>query len=211
MTTTTGIRRADPGDTAAVTDLITTAFAPLAVSHWLVPDHTARTEILHGYFRILIEHALDVGVVYLADQATAVWVPWTSMAPPPEPEDYDTRLATATGPYANRFRALDTLFAEHHPSGTHHHLEFLAVHPTMQGQGLGGLLLTAHHRVLDRHGLPAYLEAADPRSRGLYARHGYGITNPGLLQLPDGGAGLWPMWRLPQQPAGTAPFRPGDR
>ena len=211
MTTTATIHRARPADVDAVTGLVATAFTPLAASAWLVPDETARTEVLHAYFRILIAHALDIGVVYLADRfATAVWVPWTSTAAPPEPDNYDARLAAATGAYVDRFRALDTVLAEHHPTGAHHHLEFLAVHPERQGQGLGGRLLAVHHRVLDRAGIPAYLEAADPRSRGLYARTGYGITAPGLLQLPDGGPAMWPMWRLSQS-VRTAPFRAGDR
>ena len=211
MITTATIHRARPADVDAVTALVATAFTPLAASVWLVPDETARTEVLRDYFRILIAHALDIGVVYLIDgQATAVWVPWTSMAPPPEPENYDARMTAATGPYADRFRALDAVLAEHHPTGAHHHLEFLAVHPDHQGQGLGGRLLAAHHRVLDREGVPAYLEAADPRSRGLYARAGYGTTAPGLLQLPDGGPAFWPMWRL-SQAVRTAPFRAGDQ
>ena len=211
MTATTAtIHRAGTGDAAAVTDLIATAFASLAVSVWLIPDKDDRAGVLLAYFRILVEHALDIGAVYLVDgRAAAVWVPWTSMAPPPAPEDYDVRLAATTGPYLDRFRALDAVFAEHPPTGAHHHLEFLAVHPDHQGQGLGGRLLAVHHRVLDRAGIPAYLEAADPRARGLYARHTYGLTVPGLLRLPDGGPALWPMWRLPQA-ARTAPFRAGD-
>ena len=212
MTVTTAtIHRARPADTDAVTDLVATAFTPLAASVWLVPDETARAEVLHKYFRILVAHAVDIGVVYLIDgRAAAVWVPWTSMAPPPAPVDCDARMAAATGAYADRFRALDAVLAEYHPTGAHHHLEFLAVHPDHQGQGLGGRLLAVHHRLLDRAGIPAYLEAADPRSRGLYARHTYDLTTPGLLQLPDGGPAMWPMWRLPQV-VRTAPFRAGDQ
>ena len=50
---------------------------------------------------------------------------------------------------------------------------FLAVRPDRQNVGIGSALLDRHHSRLDRAGIPAYLEANDPRNRDLYLRHGY--------------------------------------
>ena len=208
--TAASVRRADPTDAVQVAGLIATAFAPLAVSRWLVPDTAARETVLPRYFRLLVDHALDKagGVVYVVDgQATAVWVPWTEAGPPPEPEDYQARLAEICGPWASRFGALDALFAEHHPSTPHHHLEFLAVRPGLQGTGLGSRLLDWHHQLLDSAGWPAYLEAASPSCRALYARKGYDEYGAGMMELP-GGPPLWAMWRPGRRlPAPTAPYR----
>ena len=87
-----------------------------------------------------------------------------------------------------------------HPRGPAHlYLALLAVRPDHQGRGLGSRLLAHRHAVLDRIGLPAYLEAADTRSRALYARHGY--TDHGEpLTLPRTGEAMYPMWREPHQP-----------
>ena len=216
MTPLPAIRRADPRDAAQVAGLIAEAFEPLAVSRWLVPPAPDRARILPRYFRLLVDHALGAaeGVVWLVDGvAVAVWVPQTGMAPPPEPQDYQARLAETCGPWVDRFRALDALFAAHHPAVPHHYLEFLAVRPGSQGLGVGSRLLEQHQRGLDAAGWPAYLEAADPRSRALYARHGYGEHGTGMMHLPDGGPPTWAMWRPARQPqpARTAPYRRAEQ
>jgi ribosomal protein S18 acetylase RimI-like enzyme len=76
----------------------------------------------------------------------------------------------------------------------HHYLAFLAVHPDAQNRGIGSALLDRHHARLDRAGLPAYLEANDPRNRDLYLRHGYRVRS--VIDLPDGPP-LRSMWRTP--------------
>jgi hypothetical protein len=43
--------------------------------------------------------------------------------------------------------------------------------------------------------MPAYLNAGSVRSRDLYARHGFGVTEE--FELPDEGPPLWRMWREP--------------
>ncbi|MEU0571656.1 GNAT family N-acetyltransferase [Nonomuraea sp. NPDC005983] len=183
------IRRAGAGDAHQVSALIATAFASLDAVAYVVPDPAVRHEIMTADFRILVDHAVEHGQIDVIDEdAVAVWFPRT--APLPEPPDYDRRLAAATGEWVDRFRVLDTLFDQHHPSEPHHHLAFLAVHPSRQGGGLGTALLRHHHARLD--GLPAYLEASSPRSRELYLRHGYRARTP--FALPNG-ARFWPMWR----------------
>jgi hypothetical protein len=48
----------------------------------------------------------------------------------------------------------------------------------------------------DSERMPAYLNAGSPRSRELYKRHGFHVTEE--FRLPDDGPPLWRMWRDPQ-------------
>ncbi|WP_084774349.1 GNAT family N-acetyltransferase [Nonomuraea candida] len=184
------VRAATAEDAGRVAELIATAFAGLRATSYLVPERRQRHRVLAANFRIFVEHALEHGEVHLIDSgpAVAVWFPYVT--PLPLPRDYDRRLAEATGEWAGRFRVLDELFEKNHPEPPHHHLAFLAVHPDRQDQGLGTTLLRHQHARLG--GLPAYLEASDPRNRDLYARHGYRAREP--FALPDGTL-FWPMWR----------------
>jgi GNAT superfamily N-acetyltransferase len=167
------------------------------VARWLAPDPAIRREYAPAYFEIFAEHAARYGEVYGAvDPATgtltgvALWFPLTQLIPPPA--DYDVRLKDASPDAFDRASELDAALMANHPIEPHHYLAFLAVHPENQNQGIGSALLNRHHARLDAAGLPAYLEANDPRNRDLYLRHGYlGRT---AIQLPDGPP-IWPMWR----------------
>jgi GNAT superfamily N-acetyltransferase len=206
---------ATAADTDALSQVIADAFGDLPQSQWLIPDPDARRDILPGYFRILVEHALATGTVHTtADRsAAALWLPISAEGASP-PKDYAARLAEVTGRWASRFTAFDATLERNHPASfAHHHLAILAVHPIRQGRGTGSALLRAYHQVLDQGlNLPAYLEAAEWRTRQLYRRHGY--LPSGLFYLPDGGPPFFPMARPAQQrPGGPSPqeHSPGTR
>ncbi|GIG55736.1 N-acetyltransferase [Longispora fulva] len=190
------IVRAAAGDLDDVTRIITTAFAPIAVCRWLVPDDTSRERVLRDFFGILTRHAAEHGYTHIATRvgapiAAAVWFPRT--APLPDIPDYPARLAAATGAHLPRFHTLDERFEEHHPTDPHDHLALLGVMPAWQGKGIGSLLLRHAHTRLDQVAAPAYLEACDENSQRLYARNGYlDLGDP--IDLPDGPP-IFPMWR----------------
>jgi GNAT superfamily N-acetyltransferase len=194
----TSVIRAAAADLDTLSRLIASAFADLDPSRWLISDPAERRQILPGYFRILLDHAHASGLIHTtADHAAcALWLPAGPGAPPP-PADYDTRLAAIAGSRADQFRAFDAALEARHPTAVaHQHLAILAVHPDRQGQGLGTTLLDAHHAVLDRECLPAYLEASDQRTRRYYQARGY-TDHPGLpVQLPHGPQ-MHPMVRQP--------------
>jgi GNAT superfamily N-acetyltransferase len=191
---------AGPADVNVLSDVIAAAFFALPPSRWLIGDPTARRQVFPGYFRLYVEHALADGLVYTtADRfAAALWLPADAAPAGPVP-GYDEELAAATDAWTDRFRAFDETLDRHHPTGTpHHHLALLAVRPDRQGQGVGTVLLRAHHAVLDREGIPAYLEASSHRTCQIYLHHGYATRPDSPFHLPDGGPPLWPMWRDPQ-------------
>jgi GNAT superfamily N-acetyltransferase len=197
--------RADAADLDTLSLVVADAFRPLPPSRWLVPDPAARREIFPGYFRIYVEHAMANGVVHTTPDRTAaaLWIP-VGEDGPAQPLDYDARLAVATSPWTGRFLAFDAALDRHHPAGiSHHHLAMLAVSPERQGQGTGTALLRAYHQILDYDaGAPAYLEAADLRTRQIYLRHGYADLGP-PIQLPDGPQ-MYPLWRECRSTAVTA-------
>jgi GNAT superfamily N-acetyltransferase len=82
-----------------------------------------------------------------------------------------------------------------HPRVRHYYLDSLGVAPEWQGRGLGSALMQPVLARCDREGVPAYLNAGSPRSRNLYLRHGFHVTEE--FRLPEGGPPLWRMWREP--------------
>ena len=191
------IVRADEADIEVLSQVVADAFFPLAPCRWLIPDGAARRDILPAYFRMYVEHAMAGGQVCTTPDrsAAALWIP-VGTEPEGPPGGYSERLAAITGPWLDRFVALDAEFDRHHPAGTaHHHLAILAVRPDRQGQGIGTALLDARHAVLDEQAVPAYLEASDSGTRRIYLPHGY--TDHGTpIQLPEGPL-MYPMWREP--------------
>ena len=192
------IRDVAPVDTAEITGLLAAAMGDGPVARWLTPDANVRRAQSPAYFEIFAEHAIRYGEVYATVDATgdlsgvALWFPLTSLIPPPA--DYDVRLKDAAGSAFDRACELDAALEAHHPMDPHHYLAFIAVHPDHQNRGIGSALLDRHHARLDDAGIPAYLEANDPRNRDLYLRHGY--VSRATIQLPDGPP-IWSMWRAP--------------
>jgi len=204
---TAEVVEAEPADAAELSGLIALAFHDLPASLWLVPDAAEREELFPDYFRLYVDQALATGTVYtIADRsAAALWISYRDNSHdgyqgPEGGADYDTRLAEVTGARVDRFRAFDAQLERHHPAGERHdHLAILAVHPKLQGRGIGTALLEAHHRVLAQREEPlaAYVEAAGIDSRRLYARHGYRDL-PKPIPFPDGVPAttmMYPMWR----------------
>jgi GNAT superfamily N-acetyltransferase len=193
------IRDVAPVDTAEITELVAAAMWDGPVGRWLQPDTAIRLAESPRYFEIFVEHAVRYGEVYAtADAGTgklsgvALWFPFTSLIPPPA--EYEQRLKEVAGSAFDRACELDAALEARHPTDPHHYLAFLAVAPHSQSRGVGSALLDRHHARLDRAGIPAYLEANDPRNRDLYLRHGYQVRS--VIDLPDGPP-LWTMWRTP--------------
>ncbi|HEX8346274.1 MAG TPA: N-acetyltransferase [Actinoplanes sp.] len=203
------LRRGGPDDIRPVARLIATAYTPLDVSAWLVPDAAARTRIMTDYVTILVEHAWRYGQLWLVDgagtvDAAAVWLHRIRPVPP-RTTDLPA-LARVTAPWTGRFDELHAVLDLHQPGGPHHRLMFLAVRPGLHQTGLGTALLAHADRRLDYHRVPAYAVAGTAGSRDLLARHGYRVGDP--VEAPDDGPPHWPMRRPPRRP--PEPRRPSS-
>jgi GNAT superfamily N-acetyltransferase len=196
------VERAHARDVDVLAQIIADAFFDLAVSSWLVPHPRDRRAIFPAYFRLHVEHALSDGLVLTtpARDGAALWIPVGTEGPGAPPDGYQERLTALTGRHLVRFAALDEGFDRHHPIGVAHaYLAILAVRPDRQRLGIGTALLRGRHAILDREGIPAYLEASDPAKRDIYFKHGYVMRPDAPICLPDGGPELSPMWREPQR------------
>jgi GNAT superfamily N-acetyltransferase len=202
MTAGIEVVRADGRDVETVSRIIAEAFFELPPSRWLVPDEGWRRAIYARFFRLAYaEPGLATGAVYLtADRlAAAVWLHIDpDQSPGPDPVT-DAAIQELTGPFHKNFAEFDRLLAEAHEPYLDRPHDFLAVlgaHPVVWRQGSGKALLKHHHRILDRIGRGAYLEAATPELVGYYRPFGYSPTDA-VITLPNG-VTMHPMWREPR-------------
>jgi GNAT superfamily N-acetyltransferase len=190
------IRRAGPEERDAIARLIGAAFLNDPVSAWVFPDEAYRRQIQARFFGVFVDAALRDGWVDVADDyhAAALWLPATGEGAEEGGDDIARQLGEIAG--NDRPGALDELTAAAHPTEPHYYLPIIGAHPDHQGGGLGRALITHVTAVCDREGMPAYLEASNPRSKALYERLGFVFTGK-TVDLP-GGPPMWPMWREPR-------------
>lgn len=210
---------ATPCDIDTVAELAVHVTREHPIVDWLFPKAVRRTPLLHAWWTLTAEHALDHGHVdLLADHsAAAIWLDRTQ----PQPPRYQRRPAATFSPIIDAAGLLAQAFARHRPPMPHLYLAVLAVAPTRRRQGRARTLLGHRHRHLDRNGTHAYLKAGTADQLALHSALGYQVGES--FYLPVGPA-IWPMLRAPQsgnrasaEPAGRPsatcryePFWPPD-
>jgi GNAT superfamily N-acetyltransferase len=194
------IRKATIGDVPQLADAIARAFQDDPGWSHLLPDPADRTERLRLFFETELRGlALPLGLVWTTEEVVggAVWAPpeaWrvpvttTARELPPMVRVFGRRL-----PLALRSRL--RMDGRHPRKPPHWYLAFMGVAPEWQGKGLGTALMRPALEAMDAAGTPAYLESSTPRSRALYQRNGFRVTDE--FNLPSGGPPLWQMWREP--------------
>lgn len=88
---------------------------------------------------------------------------------------------------------IDSFLTGKMPKEPHHYLFAISVHPSLQGQGIGGQLMRAALEQIDREQKPAYLENSKTRNIPFYRSFGFEIIEevvPGKGCPP-----MWLMWR----------------
>ncbi|MHC0431703.1 GNAT family N-acetyltransferase [Streptomyces sp. O3] len=192
------IRGAGGADRESVVRLLDEAFLNDPVSSWVFPDAARRREVHGGLMGAFLDIALREGRVDIADEgaAAALWLRVPAGAPDAE-DDAPAQLRATVDPDNERVEQIARLMGAVHPhEREHEYLMLIAATPARQGEGLGTALLEPVLERCDRDGVPAYLEASNPRSRRLYERLGFAFTGS-AIQLPDGPQ-VFPMWREPK-------------
>lgn len=159
----------------AVSRILAAAFANDPVFGWLIADDASRRERLERYFAI---EARDIALAHGWSEAAGEGV--ALVLPPGEwrtPLRVQALRAPAYGAVFGRRlpRALGVLtqMERRHPREAHVYFPYIGVAPVAQGRGLGAALMRPVLERCDREGLPAYLEASNPRCVHLYERLGF--------------------------------------
>jgi GNAT superfamily N-acetyltransferase len=188
--------RASEADADEITTILSAGFLRDPVSMWLFPDDRARERLHPHFFRLFVGMALVGGEIYTTDDhsAAALWLPVDVAAHAGQP-DLGRLYEPALGSFhAGRIAMFDVRSTANHPTHTSHvYLPFIAVRPDRLGRGIGSALLRDRLDVLDKEGVPTYLEASSRDSARLYERMGYKRLDR-TTDMPDGPS-LYPMWR----------------
>ncbi|MCQ4208396.1 GNAT family N-acetyltransferase [Streptomyces longispororuber] len=209
------VRRAQESDRDLVVRLLDESFRDDPVSNWVFPGEEHRLARHAGLMGVFTDVTLAEGYIDLAEDGSAVAL-WMDMPDAPhdgaggeghegheghggegDQDDVPAQVRAVVDPDNERVEQIARWTTEIHPEGRAHvYLWMIGVAPGRQGEGLGTALMAPVLERCDREGLPAYLEASNPRSRALYERLGFVFTGT-ALDLPDGPS-MWPMWREPQ-------------
>lgn len=183
-----------PAGAPRVGGILARALGDDPVSRWIVREHRMEAAFTFYARRLWLPHeaVYEVG----GGQAVACWLPpGTAHMSFFEQLRLFPGLARTAGRDLPRLLSATTLMERNHPHEPHWFLNMMGVDPAVQGRGLGSALLAHTLARCDEEGSPAYLEATTERSRALYERHGFEVTEE--VGLPKGGPPFWRMWREP--------------
>ncbi len=199
------VREAAPSEVRLLSACLAEAFEGEPVTEWIGARHLNRRSRRQLMFMLDLEVQVfpNGGSAVTADDGHRGLAGVCLSLPPgrwemPKTLDGRTtaRFLRAYGFKLPRVIRMQRAMAERHPSEPHYYYRWIGVRPRLRGQGLGSALMRPTLDRCDNERLPAYLEASSELSTALYQRLGF--VHQGVLQLPDGGPKLWPMWRPPR-------------
>ena len=194
------VRPATTEDVAPIAEALAEAFSGDPPMMWFTPEEEGRVERLRPYFRILLRRLhLPHGEVWVSEDpaGAAAWVrpgawpfsTWQRRGVIP------SELRTFGRHPVRVMRGVEAI-ERNHPRDPHWYLEYIGVERAGQGRGVGSALLRPMLERCDAERVPAFLNAGSTRSRELYSRHGFEVTEE--FRLPYDGPPLWRMWREPR-------------
>ena len=193
------VRKATQDDVTRLADALARAFDSDPPMQWFLPNAESRVERARNLFDLMLSRVhLERDWCYTTEDVVggALWVPpgnWR-LGIVQQLTLLPGMLRVFGRGLARAQRGL-AVMEEGHPRTAHYYLDSLGVVPEWQGRGIGSALLGPVLERCDAERMPAYLNAGSARSRDLYARHGFEVTEE--FRLPDGGPPLWRMWREP--------------
>jgi ribosomal protein S18 acetylase RimI-like enzyme len=149
------------------------AFANDPAVRWMYPRDTQYRTHFPKFVRLFAGGAFSRGTADTIAEGggVALWLP-PGVQPAEAPLLTHLQVSVAEPQQPAMLELLGQMGA-FHPTEPHWYLPLIGVDPRLQGRGLGAALLAESLRRCDRDGLPAYLEATNPRNMSLYERHGF--------------------------------------
>jgi GNAT superfamily N-acetyltransferase len=186
------LRRDELGDAAR---LIGTSMRdnPSDVQVFRIPDARCRSLALERFFLPVLSGLYKRGLIFGAFRR-GVLVGVCGMARPgfcqPRTLEKIRVLPSAIrgNPVDTPVRILKWVgeWARHDPAEPHWHLGPVAVHPGLQGQGIGSAMLATFCAVMDKWQALSYLETDKPENVRLYQRFGFTvIVSAKVLGVPN--------------------------
>ncbi|MCB0979907.1 MAG: GNAT family N-acetyltransferase [Acidimicrobiaceae bacterium] len=187
---------------ARLREVVGAAFVDDPMFQWLFHEPSGRADACAAWLGLFVEaFALGgtVDVVTGADGAVAGAALWRlgqgEMPFPVAPSVGGLMVAVLGAELTMARGGALRAFAEHKPAPPFHYLQFLAVHPAHQGQGLGRVLLGHGLQRAAASGTPVYLESTNPRNLAFY--HSMGLSQLGTFTLEADGPPAYRMWWQP--------------
>jgi len=197
----TAFRTATAADLPAVTAVMATAFASDPVwGPYSFPDEATRVELSSkALWEPFLRAVMQLGWTHVTPgcEAAAVWVPpgRPELTPDQEREFVESLVAlVGEGRAAVILDAFERLDSAHPHDPPHYYLSLLGTHTGHRGRGLGMGLLASGLELVDRDGMPAYLESTNNDNDRRYARLGFEPLD--VVELPNGHR-IRTMWREP--------------
>ncbi len=192
-------RIAEAAECELLATILADAFQADPVVRWIIPD----SKYDQKFFSVDLRHAyLPHRHCWILDDAEGVacWLP-------PDAKVSGAPVLPLLGVFlpiivkhgfqcAKRGGLLERVFAEHRPKKAHYYLHMLGARHDQQGKGVGSALLREGLQVVDKQGMPAYLESSNENNLPLYERFGFKISSE--QTLGSDGPKVWFMWRPAQ-------------
>lgn len=194
------VRQATARDHEAAAEALALSFADDPAWAHLLPDDESRAERLLVFFTAEIANLVpDYREVWIAEDGSgaAIWArPNRWRVPLPRTLRAGPRMAQVFGSHLPLALWTSLRMERHHPRRPRHwYLHFVGVEPRHQGRGIGTALLRPVLELCDRERIPAHLESSSERSRVLYERNGFQLTE--TFDMPRNGPPIREMWRDP--------------
>jgi GNAT superfamily N-acetyltransferase len=173
---------------------LTLAFAADPVMRWAWPDAHRYTTYWPSFAEAFGGQAFDDGTAYGLEDCLAVALWMRPGVGPNEEAVMDVMGESLDEQILEDVHGLFEQMGELHPTADVWYLPLIGVDSVAQGRGLGSALLRHALAICDRDGLPAYLEATNPRNRDLYERHGFDVVD--VIQSGSSPP-IWAMLRDP--------------
>jgi ribosomal protein S18 acetylase RimI-like enzyme len=185
---------AELDDEAALVQTLVLAFSSDPAVRWTWPDPLDFLEHFPLFVKAFGGNAFRHGCAYHAEghAGAALWLPPGVGS---DEEGIDRVLSASLS--SQRLRQVVSLMdkmGRYHPAEPHWYLPLLGVDPYHQGRGHGSALLKEALKRCDQTQQLAYLESTNPKSIGLYERHGFELM--GCIQEGDSPS-IFPMLRRP--------------
>ena len=194
------VRPATDADVSRLAAVLAEAFSSDPPMHWVLGGPPPKVDRLRRFFEVTLPMLyVPSGEVWASEDPSgaAAWVrpgAWPFSAS--QQRSLRGILLRTYGRHPIRAISASAAIERGHPREPHWYLDYIGVEAAGRGRGAGSSLLAAMLERVDAENYPAYLNAGSERSRDLYARHGFEVTEE--FRLPRGGPPLWRMWREPQ-------------